>query len=84
MSNLFRGCSRNVIFVTVNVLGINQVNWGELPSVLCCARILVCYFGFECKINLLGGCLSGPVLSLVCLGGAPCQVDTRFCEIDRV
>ena len=55
MSNLFRGCFQNVIFVTVNVLGINRVNWGELPSVLCCARILVCYFGFECKINLFGG-----------------------------
>ena len=31
-----------------------KLNWGELPSVLCCARILVLTFGFEGKINLWG------------------------------
>ena len=30
------------------------VNWGKLPSVLFCARSLVCNFGFEGKINLWG------------------------------
>ena len=56
------------------------LNWGELPSVLCCARILVINFGFEGKI-LVGGCLSGPVQSLVCLGGAPYQVGTRLVKL---
>ena len=31
------------------------LSWVELPSELCCARILVYVFGFECKNNL-GGC----------------------------
>ena len=45
------------------------LNLGELPSVLCCARILVSNFGFDGKINLLGGCWGKPFQSVAHLGG---------------
>ena len=44
------------------------LNWGELPSVLCCARILVCVFGFAVQINL-GSCWGEPFQSVAYLGG---------------
>ena len=41
---------------------------------LCCARILVCTFGFEGKINLWGGCWGEPFQSVAHLEETPCQV----------
>ena len=48
------GCKFTVSYVTFFVFNFFGLNWGELPSVLCCARILVCAFGFAMQINLWG------------------------------